>query len=121
MTANVCIDHQQRLDSRPALVPLADDEDTPEPTDPRDPIAAAQARMDMERLLRQLPPEDRMVVLLRLLAGLEFAEIAKATGLGLSAVKMRYARALEKLRALAMGAEPNRQRPAPTIRSGPIP
>ncbi|WP_051282529.1 sigma-70 family RNA polymerase sigma factor [Silanimonas lenta] len=110
VTANVCIDHQRRLDSRPALVSLADDEDTPEPADPRDPIAAAQARMDMERLLRQLPPEDRMVVLLRLLVGLEFAEIAKATGLGLSAAKMRYARALDKLRALAMGADTSHQR-----------
>jgi len=97
VTANVCIDHQRRLDARPALVPLADGEDTPEPADPRDPIAAAQARLDAERLLRRLTPEDRLVVLLRLLVGLEFAEIAKATGLGLSAAKMRYARAMERL------------------------
>lgn len=99
VTANVCIDHQRRLDARPERNAGASDEDTPEPADPRDPIAAVQARLDVERLLRQLSPEDRMVVLLRLLVGLEFAEIATATGLGLSAAKMRYTRALDKLRA----------------------
>lgn len=112
VTANVCIDHQRRLDARPVMVAWAEDEITPEPADPCDPIAAAQARMDMERLLRQLPPEDRMVVLLRLLVGLEFAEIAKATGLGLSAAKMRYSRALDKLRAAVMAADTSRQRSA---------
>lgn len=98
VTANVCIDHQRRLDAH-AKVVIAMDEDTPEPADSRDPIAAVQARVDLELLLRQLPLEDRMVVLLRLLLGLEFADIAAATGLGLSAAKMRYARALDKLRA----------------------
>lgn len=112
VTANVCIDHQRRLDARPVMVAWAEDEITPEPADPRDPIAAAQARMDMERLLRQLPSEDRMVVLLRLLVGLEFAEIAKATGLGLSAAKMRWSRALNKLRAAVMAADTSRQRSA---------
>ncbi|MDM7455844.1 MAG: sigma-70 family RNA polymerase sigma factor [Tepidimonas sp.] len=101
VTANVCFDYQRRLDARPASVPL-DDEDTPEPIDPRDPIAAVQASVDAQRLLRQLTPEDRLVVLLRLLVGLEFTEIAAATGHGLSAVKMRYVRALEKLRATSM-------------------
>ncbi|MGK0673693.1 MAG: sigma-70 family RNA polymerase sigma factor [Halothiobacillaceae bacterium] len=104
VTANVCIDHQRRLDARPVMVAWAEEDgSSSEPVDPHDPIAAIQARMDVERLLRQLPPEDRMVVLLRLLVGLEFAEIAKVTGLGLSAAKMRYARALEKLRALTVG------------------
>ncbi|WP_281915565.1 RNA polymerase sigma factor [Caldimonas thermodepolymerans] len=112
VTANVCIDHQRRVDARPVMVAWAEDEITLEPADPRDPIAAAQTRMDMERLLRQLPPEDRMVVLLRLLVGLEFAEIAKATGLGLSAAKMRYSRALDKLRAAVMAADTSRQRSA---------
>lgn len=51
-----------------------------------------------------------MVVLLRLLAGLEFAEIAKATGQGLSAAKMRYARALEKLGAAASSCDGSTQR-----------
>ncbi len=112
LTANVCIDHQRRQDARPVMVAGAEDEIAPEPADPRDPIAAAQARMDVERLLRQLPPEDRMVVLLRLLVGLEFAEIANTTGLGLSAAKMRYARALDKLRVAVTAAETSCERSA---------
>ena len=112
LTANVCIDHQRRQDARPVMVAGAEDEIAPEPADPRDPIAAVQARMDVERLLRQLPPEDRMVVLLRLLVGLEFAEIANTTGLGLSAAKMRYARALDKLRVAVTAAETSCERSA---------
>lgn len=109
VTANVCIDHQRRRDARPMLVPLGNDGDEPEPRDMADPIAAAGDRLDVQRLLRQLMPEDRMVVLLRLLVGMEFAEIAEAMGLGLSAAKMRYARALEKLRTLAEATDTSRQ------------
>jgi hypothetical protein len=39
-------------------------------------------------------PEDRLLVLLRLLVGLEFQEIAEVMNLGLSATKMRYTRAI---------------------------
>lgn len=101
VTANVCIDHQRRLGARPAVGVSAENEAGPEPADPLDPIAAVQARLDIERLLRHLAPLDRMVVLLRLLLGLEFSEIATATGLGLSAAKMRYTRAMERLQAAA--------------------
>lgn len=96
LTANLCIDHQRRANA----APLADaSEDTVDAVaDPRDPIAALETRLDVEHLLRLLPADDRMIVLLRLLVGLEFDEIAQAMSLGLSATKMRYSRALERLR-----------------------
>ncbi|MFN3565675.1 MAG: sigma-70 family RNA polymerase sigma factor [Burkholderiaceae bacterium] len=101
ITANLCIDQQRRRAARPAAPASADESEAAEAVDPRDPIAATQARMDVERLLRHLAPEDRMLVLLRLLLGLEFSEIATAMELGLSATKMRFARAMQTLRAAA--------------------
>lgn len=100
LTANQCIDQQRRLDARPQ--PAQDAEEASATlADPHDPIAATEARIDVERLLEQLPAEDRMIVLMRLLLGLEFGQIAEIMGLGLSAAKMRYARAIERLKPVA--------------------
>ncbi len=49
------------------------------------------------QLLTHLEEEDRSVIALRLISDLEFKDIASITGAGLSAVKMRYQRALKKL------------------------
>ncbi|MGC9163901.1 MAG: RNA polymerase sigma factor [Thiomonas sp.] len=97
LAANACIDHQRRCAARPAQV--EDVQSCPEIVDTRDAIGATEARIDTERLLQRLPAQDRLIVLLRLQVGLEFAEVAQAVGLGLSAVKMRYQRAIERLRA----------------------
>jgi RNA polymerase sigma-70 factor (ECF subfamily) len=50
-------------------------------------------------------------VLLRLLVGLEFQEIAEVMNLGLSAAKMRYTRAIERLRALATAGSARDHKP----------
>lgn len=47
--------------------------------------------------LDTLSLDDRSIVVFRVAGDLEFKEIAEITGLKLSAVKMRYKRALEKL------------------------
>ena len=52
---------------------------------------------EFKRLLSMLDESDRTVVSLRVMADLEFNEIAAITHSGLSAVKMRYKRALQKL------------------------
>jgi RNA polymerase sigma-70 factor (ECF subfamily) len=101
VTANVCIDHRRKAQAWPLTVSLHDSEtreDAHAVADSKDAIAATEARLDAEALLARLAPDDRMLVLLRLLVGLEFAEIAEAMGLGLSATKMRYARALQRLK-----------------------
>lgn len=50
------------------------------------------------QLMMLLDEADRSVVSLRLVAEMDFKDIAAITQSGLSAVKMRYQRALEKLR-----------------------
>lgn len=54
----------------------------------------------VEQMLRQLSQEDRTVVVFRTVAELEFQEIADILQQNLSTVKMRYQRAIEKLRQL---------------------
>ncbi|MGYP000288847811 len=52
----------------------------------------------LSRLLAHVNPIDREILVLRFVAELEFQEIADIMHMGLSATKMRYKRALEKLR-----------------------
>ncbi len=58
----------------------------------------AQMREALETALAELPPDYRMVVLLRDLEGLSTREAADALGLGLSAAKMRLHRGRLALR-----------------------
>ncbi len=99
VTANVCMDHYRRLKARIPENPPAENAASPEPADPHDSIVAVQAAVDVEQLLDRLSLQDRMVVLLRLLVELDFSEIASAMGVGVSAAKMRYARAMDKLKS----------------------
>jgi RNA polymerase sigma-70 factor, ECF subfamily len=52
----------------------------------------------LDRWLIHVNPVDREILVLRFVAELEFQEIADIMHMGLSATKMRYKRALEKLR-----------------------
>lgn len=54
---------------------------------------------DVERLLSQVKPDDRKLLVLRFVAELTFEEIAEVCDLGLSATKMRIYRATEELRS----------------------
>jgi RNA polymerase sigma-70 factor (ECF subfamily) len=54
--------------------------------------------MRVDRWVAQLDLEDRTIVVYRAIAELEFKEIAEIVDMNLSAVKMRYQRALEKLK-----------------------
>lgn len=59
---------------------------------------AERASTDFQSMLADLNLEERSIVALRFVNDLGFAEISAHTGLKLSATKMRYYRALEKLR-----------------------
>src|SRR5689334_9711713 len=61
---------------------------------------ATEVREDVERALRQLVPEQREAFLLRHVEQLEYDEIARLTGAGLSAVRMRVKRACDRLQEL---------------------
>jgi DNA-directed RNA polymerase specialized sigma24 family protein len=59
----------------------------------------------MEMLLRRLPTEQRVAVLLRDAYDYEMEEIARLQGCGLSAAKMRVSRGRSALRRLFVDAE----------------
>jgi RNA polymerase sigma-70 factor (ECF subfamily) len=54
--------------------------------------------VDLERVLRRLGPDDRVLLALRFVAGLDSTEIAAQLGLSASGVRSRLARLLERLR-----------------------
>ncbi|UZR98682.1 RNA polymerase sigma factor [Chondrinema litorale] len=54
----------------------------------------------LEELMKQLPPQDKMVLLLKYSQKLSLKEIQEIMGLGESAVKMRLKRAREKITRL---------------------
>ncbi|WP_283789088.1 RNA polymerase sigma factor [Bermanella sp. WJH001] len=56
---------------------------------------------DLEKLLVHLPSQDREIVLLKAVLELSFDEICEVSTLSLSAVKMRYYRALDTLSNLS--------------------
>ncbi|MFT5657344.1 MAG: RNA polymerase sigma-70 factor (ECF subfamily) [Gammaproteobacteria bacterium] len=62
------------------------------------PEAILSTEQELKRLLRSLTENEKEIFLLRYLGEFEFGEIAKITGLGTSAVKMRCIRTMEKLR-----------------------
>jgi RNA polymerase sigma-70 factor (ECF subfamily) len=59
--------------------------------------------------LESLDASDREILHLRYLEDLSFAEIASRLGLGLSAVKMRHVRALERFRTVLNPSDPASQ------------
>ena len=54
--------------------------------------------IDLERALHRLKPEDRALVALRYVAGLDSTEIAAHLGGSPSGIRSRLSRALERLR-----------------------
>jgi len=54
--------------------------------------------MRVDRWLHKLDEEDRTIVVFRVIAELEYKEIAEIVDMKLSAVKMRFQRAMEKLK-----------------------
>ncbi len=75
-----------------------------EPQDPAaDPAAAFEARAlgpALERALAGLPPDQREVILLADVHGLQYEEIAAATGVSLGTVKSRLSRGRDRLRRI---------------------
>jgi RNA polymerase sigma-70 factor (ECF subfamily) len=68
--------------------------------DPAAPQAAPEAALEVERLLRTLPPRDRFILLLLDGEGWSVAEIAERLGWTRVNVKVRAHRARKKLREL---------------------
>lgn len=62
-------------------------------------------REEIEIALGRLEPDQREAFLLKHVEGLEYEEMAKVTGAGVSALKMRVKRACDRLRALLTEAQ----------------
>ena len=96
ITYNECITQyrkerrKRRLLDALSLDPVeeASEDTTPKP----------EERGGLDRWLVHVNPIDREILVLRFVAELEFQEIADIMNMGLSATKMRYKRALDKLR-----------------------
>jgi RNA polymerase sigma-70 factor (ECF subfamily) len=57
-----------------------------------------EAELALQKVLRELPEEQREVVLMRIWSGMTLEEVSAATGAPLNTVASRYRYALEKLR-----------------------
>jgi RNA polymerase sigma-70 factor (ECF subfamily) len=70
---------------------------------PEEEVVQGEQRAEIERVLAQLPPRYRMILLLREREGFSYREIAAVTGDTLEAVKVTLYRARERARQIAMG------------------
>jgi len=99
-----CIDRQRHERRRPRLVPI---ESAPQGADPAapesggDPLASARLR----RMLQQLAPDARAVMLLRYQEDLDPSDIARALGMSVNTVKSHVRRSLDWLRAQYTGED----------------
>lgn len=93
-----------RARPRRAAVRVLEDEALKRVADPRDAVAALDARDDLARLLgaiTRLPEGQRDVLRLAFLEGRSYEEIARELGISLGNVKTRVNRARARLRVLA--------------------
>lgn len=98
-----CIDRQRREKRRPHLVPIESAHDLADATagEAGDPLARARLR----RMLLDLSPDARAVMLLRYQEDLDQTDIAAALGMSVNTVKSHLRRSLETLRAQYLGEE----------------
>ncbi|MFA7249838.1 MAG: sigma-70 family RNA polymerase sigma factor [Dehalococcoidia bacterium] len=112
IAANRARDELRRGVRRPtaSLDAARDDPDRadidPADSDPGPEASAEQAelRAALEAALRDLPPDWREVVVLSDIHGLDYAEIAHATGVAIGTVKSRLSRARARLREVIMAS-----------------
>lgn len=95
ITYNECITQYRKEKRKKRLSDALSLESQEEAHEPEEPLAS---RGGLDRWLVHVNPVDREILVLRFVAELEFQEIADIMRMGLSATKMRYKRALEKLR-----------------------
>jgi RNA polymerase sigma-70 factor (sigma-E family) len=79
------------------------DRSRPEPVLPES-ATGAEARMDLLKCLRALPPRQRAVIVLRYFHDLPEAETADILGCSIGTVKSQSSKAIKQLRAGAAGA-----------------
>jgi RNA polymerase sigma-70 factor (ECF subfamily) len=109
VATNACLDELRRRGRRPqpglpefetaAHSPLGG-------SSPRDPADTVSAKLDVDRGLADLPEEFRTAVILRDVAGLDYAEIAEVLGIAPGTVRSRIARGRSRLADTIAGNQP---------------
>jgi len=105
VATNACLDELRRRGRRP-LPGLSDDQGDHgfvASSTPRDPAEIVSAKLDVDDALSQLPEEFRVAVVLRDLAGLDYAEIAEVLDIAPGTVRSRIARGRSRLADLISG------------------
>ena len=82
--------------------------------DPMSISELAEARVDLERAMAALKPEDAEIIRMKYYGGMTVREIAASLGLSYDTVKKRHQRSLSKMRMLLLGLTA----PGPAGRAG---
>lgn len=109
VTTNACLDELRRRRRQPVPTDAELDErgGSPDPLQP-DPGEVTANRLALDAALASLPPEFRVAVVLRDVAGLDYAEIGDVLGIPPGTVRSRIARGRAHLaRQLALGEDGN--------------
>jgi RNA polymerase sigma-70 factor (ECF subfamily) len=97
ITYNECITQYRKERRKRRLLDALSLDPVEEASDDKAPLVVGE-KAGLERWLVHVNQIDREILVLRFVAELEFQEIADIMHMGLSATKMRYKRALDKLR-----------------------
>lgn len=106
VATNACLDEIRRRNRRPIAVM-----DTPEPTSD-DPLLDQRAadRLTIDEAVQQLPEEFRLPVVLRDVAGFDYADIAETLDIPPGTVRSRIARGRRQLAGILGNQTPSDQR-----------
>ncbi len=109
IATNACYDELRRRRARPSVSldePAADDERTRDVPDtaatPDEHAERRELAGVLQGALAELPADQRVVIILCDVQGLDYLEIAQATGVSLGTVKSRISRARSRLRVLLL-------------------
>jgi RNA polymerase sigma-70 factor (ECF subfamily) len=108
IATNASLDELRRRKRRPSVLGRTDNEHEPELVDPSSDTRFGQIgeREEIERVLRDLPEEFRVPVVLRDVADLDYNEIATTLGVPVGTIKSRISRGRSML-AAALGNQPD--------------
>jgi len=92
-----------------ASIPMEDLSDLPAPDDPAEAVLEAQSTRAAIALIAELPPNQAEVVTLRMVAGLDVAQVARIVGKRPGAVRTLTHRGLRRLAQRLAAVEPARR------------
>ena len=98
IAANLAVNHVRSPRAREQELPEGHHEMASGAADPLSAVLETEAQQILQRALQDLPPDQRAVLVLRVVEDLSYREIADALQLEMGTVMSRLSRAREKLR-----------------------